>query len=218
MIRIHTLLLGLPKTLQDENGTWYSAIFRQSFAGPVQLEQRGLAGDQVADTRNHGSLNQAVCCHPLDHYAYWNAAFGLDTPERQLGPGSVGENWTLSGATEGDICVGDIYRVGSARVQVTAPRYPCMKQERKVGLPGFLNRTKETMRTGFYLRVLTPGTVQAGDELKLEERMYPEQTIYHLNACVHQTFDPAFAERSLAVPELAEGWKRIIQMKRNKEL
>jgi MOSC domain-containing protein YiiM len=64
--------------------------------------------------------------------------------------------------TEADVCVGDVFVVGSARVQVSGPRYPCAKQERKLGLPDFLRRTMATRRTGFYLRVLTPGTVQAG--------------------------------------------------------
>lgn len=218
MIRIHRIFIGQPQTRTDTHGTWTSAIFRSPVAGPVALTERGLAGDQVADTANHGSVYQAVCCHPLAHYAAWNADYGLTEPGTQLGPGSVGENWTLSDGTEVDVCVGDIFTVGSARVQVSAPRYPCTKQERKLGLPEFHRRTMATMRTGFYLRVLTPGMVQAGDAWVLEAHPHPELTIERINASVHRAFDPDFVRAAMTVPELAPGWKRIYQMKLNKEL
>jgi MOSC domain-containing protein YiiM len=217
MIRIHTLLIGQPQTLTDEQGTWRSAIFRTPVAEVVELRQRGLAGDQVADTDNHGSPDQAVCCHPLAHYAYWNTVYSLTTPDVALGPGSVGENWTLSGAVEEDLCVGDVFAVGSAQVQVSGPRYPCTKQERKVKLPAFHRRTIETLRTGWYLRVLTPGVVRAGDVWTLQERGYPDLTVHRINVCGHQTFDPVFAQRALDVPELAPVWKYIFRLKLTKQ-
>jgi MOSC domain-containing protein YiiM len=216
MIRIHTLLIGQPQLHTDARGTWRSAIYRTPLAGPVRLEVRGLDGDQVADTDHHGSLNQAVCCQPLAHYAAWNAEYGLTAPDQILGPGSVGENWTLTGVTERDVCIGDIYAVGTARVQVTAPRYPCTKQDRKLELPGFHRRVMETLRTGFYLRVLTPGVVQAGDAWTLEARPHPAITVEQVNANCHRDFDPAFAVELLALPELADGWKGIIRSKLNK--
>lgn len=210
MIHIHTLSIGQPQTITDASGTWRSAIFRQPVSGPVELGQRGLAGDQVADTEHHGAPGQAVCCHPLEHYAYWNSAYALSRPDRALGPGSVGENWTLSNLNEGTVCVGDIVKVGSAVVQVSGPRYPCAKQERKLGLPGFLKATVATLRTGFYLRVLQPGVVQAGDQWQLEERMHPDLTVEVVNRCAHHTPDRALVARMLAAEELGEAWKHIL--------
>ena len=209
MITIQAIFVGQPQTITDEKGTWKSSIFRSPVNGPIELGMRGLAGDQSTDTANHGTPDQAVCCHFLDHYAFWNEAYGLVAPDA-LGPGAVGENWTLAGADEHDICIGDVYDVGTARVQVTAPRYPCSKQERKLKLRGFLKRTMETLRTGFYLRVLQPGVVQPGDELRLVERPQPDLSVQAVNADMHHTSDPAFARRLLDTPELAAGWKRII--------
>jgi MOSC domain-containing protein YiiM len=222
MIRIHTQSVGQPQTIPSENGaiTWRSAIFREPVTGPVALGPRGLDGDQVADTENHGSPDQAVCCHPLEHYALWNDAYALTDPGAQLGPGGVGENWTVSGADEHTVCVGDVFKVGGGgvRVQVSAPRFPCAKQERRTGLPDFLRRTMETRRTGWYLRVLTPGTVAAGDALTLESRPQPELTVERVNAgMLVAPFDVDFAAFCLDVPELAEGWKQILRMKLNKE-
>jgi MOSC domain-containing protein YiiM len=211
-IRIHTHLVGRPRAITDEGGEWHSAIFREAVEGEIELGEHGLVGDQVADTKHHGSPDQAVCCHPLAHYDFWNEEYGL-APGDRIGPGGVGENWTLSGAMEPDVCIGDIFSVGTARVQVSQPRFPCWKQERKLGLPDFLRRTIETMRTGFYLRVLTPGTVQSGDALMLESRLYPELTVEAVNACIHRDVYPVVARRAIAAPELSPGWRDSMETK-----
>ena len=72
----------------------------------------------MADRKHHGSPDQAVCCQPIEHYDFWNDEY----PDAALGPASVGENWTISGGNEQTVCVGDVYQVGSARVQVSASR------------------------------------------------------------------------------------------------
>lgn len=218
MITIHTQLVGQPQTMTDKRGTWRSAIFRTPVTEPVYLQQRGLAGDQVADTKHHGSRDQAVCCQPLAHYDFWNSFYQLDSAETQLGPGSVGENWTLTNATEADVAVGDIFQVGEATVQVSAPRYPCAKQERKLKLPNFLNEVMATQRTGFYLRVLTPGMVQVGDALQLVERPNPIFTIQLINENTLGTPEAELVQQLLALPTLAEGWKQILAYKlKNRE-
>lgn len=213
MITIHTQLIGQPQTLTDKRGTWRSAIFRTPVAEPVYLQQRGLAGDQVADTKHHGSRDQAVCCHPLVHYDFWNSFYQLESAETRLGPGSVGENWTLSNATEADVAVGDIFQVGEAMVQVSAPRYPCAKQERKLKLPNFFKEVMAAQRTGFYLRVLTPGMVQVGDELKRMERPSPHFTIQLINQNTLGTPDVALVQQMLELPALSDGWKKILEHK-----
>lgn len=206
-MRIHTLSIGVPETREDARGTWRSAIHRQPVAGPVLLTASGHAGDQVADTRHHGSPDQAVCAHPLAHYAYWNAEYGTDS----FGPAVLGENWTLTDADEASVYVGDAYRVGQAVVQVSAPRVPCSTQERKVGFKGFLRRTTETRRTGWYLRVLQAGEVAAGDELLLLSRPARAVTVAQVNETWHGPLDRAFAEELLLAPELAEGWKVMLR-------
>lgn len=211
-MHIHRLLVSQPHMITDESGTWHSAIFRAPVDGPIELEQRGLVGDQVSNTTYHGSPDQAVCCHPLAHYDYWNRFYNLSTPEEKIGPGAVGENWTISNASEDELCVGDVFSVGSARVQVTGPRYPCNKQERKLKLDGFYRQTVATMRTGFYLRVLTPGIVQTGDALTLEQRPQPEVTVQRINVCVHQDFDPQEARLLMEIPEIGSYWRRILNI------
>jgi MOSC domain-containing protein YiiM len=213
MISIHSIFVGRPERIIDEAGAWESSIFRQAVFGPVELGSQGIEGDQVADRVNHGRPSQAVCVHPIEHYNYWNEQFRLETEGQQLGPGSVGENWTIEGGNESTVCVGDIYAIGSSEVQVSGPRGPCWKQERKLKLPGFLKRTIESLRTGFYLQVLQCGTVQPGDTWRLKSRPNAWLTLHAVNVCYYQTPVPEMVERILATPELAEGWKRMLGAK-----
>ena len=214
VIEIYSIFTGEPRTIIDERGEWRSSIFRTPVNGEVRVTARGLEGDRVADTKHHGTPDQAICCHPLQHYAFWNEVYGL-SGEDALGPGGVGENWTLGEVDESGICVGDVYTAGTALVQVSGPRVPCWKQERKLGLPGFHRRTLKTLRTGLYVRVLGEGTVQAGDEFRLEDRPNPGVTQQLINECAHRDFDQALARRLLEVPELAEGWKKILRSRRS---
>jgi MOSC domain-containing protein YiiM len=213
MISIHSIFVGRPERIKDELGTWESSIFRQAAFGPVELNPRGIVGDQVADIVNHGRPTQAVCVHPIEHYAYWNEQFNLEDTGQLLGPGSVGENWTIEGGNESTVCVGDIYSIGSSAVQVSGPRGPCWKQERKLKLPGFLKRTIESLRTGFYVQVAQCGTVRAGDEWSLKSRPNPWLTVQAVNVCYYQRPEPEMVERILQTPEVAEGWKRMFAKK-----
>ncbi len=211
MITIHTILIGQPKTISDETGVWQSSIFRQPVIGPVHLGLRGLEGDQVTDKKYHGSPSQAVCCHSLDHYHYWNSVYNTST----FGPGSIGENWTLTDADENEIYIGDIYAVGTAQVQVSGPRMPCSKQNRKLHLPDFQKRTRQILRTGFYLRVLAPGEVATGDAWQLQARPNPTASLSTVNACAYQTFEPGVAQQLINLPELAPAWVRFFKRKLN---
>jgi MOSC domain-containing protein YiiM len=213
MISIHSIFVGRPERIKDELGTWESSIFRRAVFGSVELSPLGIVGDKVTDTVNHGRSSQAVCVHPIEHYAYWNKQFNLGDADQRLGPGSVGENWTIEGGNERTVCVGDIYSIGSSEVQVSGPRGPCWKQERKLKLPGFLKRTIESLRTGFYLQVARRGTVRAGDGWHLKSRPNPWLTVHAVNVCYYQRPEPALVEQILQTPEIAEGWKKMFVKK-----
>lgn len=211
-ITIHSIYVGQPQTITDERGTWSSTIYRTLVDGPIELGPRSLAGDRVTDTEHHGQPGQAVCCHPIDYYHAWNAEYEIADSEKALGPGSLGENWTLRNADETEICVGDVYSVGSARIEVSGPRYPCFKQERKAGLPNFLARIKESLRTGFYLSVLVPGTVQAGDTWQFEARPCPDIPVRLINETIFQTQDSNTIQWLCDHPGLNTEWKEFLRI------
>jgi MOSC domain-containing protein YiiM len=215
MVSIEAIFVGEPQNITDEKGTWFSAIYRTKVEGPVELRETGLAGDRVADTKNHGRPGQAVCAHPITHYGFWNQAYDLKGTE-QLGPGSVGENWTISGGDEQTILCGDVYRVGTAIVQVSGPRGPCSKQERKLGLNGFLKRTIDSMRTGFYLKVLQSGIVNTGDSWGLQNRFDNAVSLDLVNQAAYRAFEPNLFDRVLRSEGLVQEWKDMLLAKINR--
>jgi MOSC domain-containing protein YiiM len=172
---------------------------------PLELGVEGLAGDQQANRRVHGGPDKAVCVYSADHVAWWRAQLETDA----WGPGAVGENFTVSGQTEVDVCLGDVYEVGTALVEVSQPRSPCQTLARRWARPDLPRRVVHSGRSGWYLRVRRPGVVEAGLPILLRERPHPEWTILRVNRVSYgQDADAEQAVRALAVlPALAEAWR-----------
>lgn len=189
-IRIDSIHVGQPRVVDGLQGEMTTSICRTRVSGPIQLNLRGLEGDAVGNREAHGWPNMAVCCHTLDDYRYWKRTLQLDLP-----PGWVGENWTLENARETEICLMDIYDVGGARVQVSKPRAPCQKQSWRVGRPDWIDHVIKALRTGFYLEVLSPGQVRAGDEWHLVERPLPDATVTAVNRCWYHEYDEDLARQ-----------------------
>ncbi len=210
--RIEAVFVGQPKTIQDEGGTWTSSIFRDRVFAPVSVSTHGLVGDKATQPY-HGGPGAAVCVHGLDHYLFWNAHLGMD-----LKPGGVGENLTVSNLTEDQVCVGDTVRLGTALLQLSAPRVPCANQARRIGRRDWIRLTIQENRTGFYLRVLEPGMLAQGDEWLLQERLNATGSISAINRCMYLDFDADFARTMTEMPGLEAWWKEQARQKlSNKE-
>lgn len=171
--------VGRPRTLIDPGDTdkkprrWRTSFFREPVEGPVDVGPRGLAGDEVADKKYHGSPDQALLFYAAAHYPLWRQELGLE----EMDAGGFGENLTVDGATEAEICLGDRLRVGTALLEVTSPRFPCWKIDRRWGRKGITARVAETGRCGWYVRVLEPGVLRRLDPLLLVERPAPGETV-----------------------------------------
>ena len=168
--RFHSPDVGLPEPLDHR---WHSAFFKKPVAGPVLLTTTNLVGDRQADPRVHGGPEMAVLAYSADHYPAWREELGIP----QMGPGGFAENFTISGHDELTVCIGDVYRVGEATVQVSQPRGPCYKISYRWKRPDLLKRCESSGRHGWYLRVLRPGLVEAGQAVKLTERPHPEWSV-----------------------------------------
>jgi MOSC domain-containing protein YiiM len=132
--------------------------------------------------------------------------------DRRLGPAAFGENFSTQGFTESAVCVGDVYGVGTAVVQVSQPRQPCFKLAARHGVKELALWVQETGLTGFYFRVLEEGEVAAGDEIALLERPAPEVSVAEANRVMHlDKQDVAGIERLLAVAELSANWRRTFE-------
>lgn len=177
--------------------------------GPVEIGPEGFIGDRQADRRVHGGQEKAIHLYPSEHYAHLAEHF----PEaaHALLPGSLGENLSTQGLTEADACVGDIFTLGSARLQVCQPRSPCWKIDSRFDVEGMAALIAETGLTGWYWRVLEPGRAESGDSLLLVERPRDGITLAAA-AGIWRTHRPLLAdlERISAAPGIATGWRRKI--------
>ena len=201
--RIVSLQVGLPRLMDPHGQPWTTATFKDPVSGKVALSWEGLDGDGHADLVNHGGVDKAVLVYSDDHAERWRREL---FPEG-LPPGAFGENFTVQGLTEASVCLGDVFQVGAARVQVSQPRQPCWKQARRYAMNDLVVRIVRTGRTGWYLRVLAEGLVEAGDVMTLLERPHPEWTIERANQVMHVAKTNRELSLELAdCPALAQSW------------
>lgn len=208
--KVVTIQVGLPRTLGREDAPdpmdrlWSTGFFKEPIQGPVWLGRTHLQGDGQADLENHGGPDKAVLAYSADHYPYWREQLAL--PE--LPYGAFGENLTVVGQAEAEVCIGDIYDFGEATVQVSQPRQPCWKLSRRWRIADLAVQVKTVGRTGWYFRVLQEGMVEPGMVLTLRDRPYPEWTVARANHIMHHDFKNWEAAAALAqCPLLSKNWQ-----------
>ena len=186
---------------------WTTGIFKDAVHGPVFVGSTNIEGDAQADRVNHGGRDKAVCAYAADHYPEWR----LRPELAAMAPGAFGENFTILGLTEDAVCIGDVWAVGGALVQVSQPRQPCWKLARKWGIREFVAQVVASGRTGWYFRVLQEGTVAAGTPMTLVERQEPSWTIRAANDVMHGR--PINRAASLLLGEVASlsvAWRETL--------
>lgn len=157
-MKILAVSVGQEREIGDGSAV-RSAIFKKPVEGKTMLRLRGLDGDVQTDADVHGGFERAVLVYSWDNYSIWRQELGRD----DLAYGEFGENFTVEGMVDGDVHIGDFYKVGDAVVEITHGRIPCHKLGIRFGDPGFPKVFLKSLRTGFFLRVLEEGIVGAGD-------------------------------------------------------
>ncbi len=204
-----------------------SGIDKRPVDRALALGPEGFEGDEQADRRVHGGPEKAVHHYAFEHYTAWRRDLaqplpGVSHPRTPVGylhkkelrallekPGAFGENISTEGMTEDGVAVGDIFRLGSALVQVSQGRQPCWKLSRRFGVADMARRVQDSGRTGWYYRVLEPGLVAPGDHIALVDRMAPDWTLRRLwRALYVERLNRAELEGIAALDLLAEGWRR----------
>jgi MOSC domain-containing protein YiiM len=201
---IKRLNIGLPKKESFYGTTIITGICKKPVTAPLQLTKHGFEGDGVGDLRHHGGSDKAVCVYSIDYYEFWEKILGRKMPDA-----AFGENLSVTDMKEDDVCIGDIYRAGTATVQVSQPRQPCSTLAARYGREDFVKLVVDSGRTGFYLRVLEAGIVRTGDSLSLVEQDSRHVSISFANRIFHKDRKKREGiEKVLAVPALSESWQR----------
>ncbi len=181
-----------------------SGIDKKVAPGPRRITRTGLEGDRQGDTRHHGGPEKALHHYPRDHYAAWRAD-GVEAD-----PPAFGENISTLGMTEADICIGDVYRLGTAVLQVSQGRQPCWRLNARFGRPDMAYLVQKSGRTGWYYRVIEEGRAEAGDSLRLEERPQPQWPLARIIDLLYtRTLDMEALQALADLPELALSWREL---------
>ncbi|MBK8914026.1 MAG: MOSC domain-containing protein [Phycisphaerales bacterium] len=167
MIRLVALHVGRPHVLLKRGRRYSTSFGRRPVEGRLQVTADGIDGDRVADNENHGGPDKAVCVYSREHYSWLAELLGRGGDADSVGPAAAGENFTTLGLLESQVCIGDVLSVGEAVLQVAQPRMPCFKFANRHDEPRLVDWIYETGHCGFYLRVLTAGSVGAGDEIRI---------------------------------------------------
>lgn len=202
-----TLFTGCVRLLPGSSRS--TGMYKRQVDGPIALGPEGFAGDQQADRQVHGGPEKAVHLYPADHYP--RLANRFPEAAAALVPGSLGENLSCPRLDEADIHLGDVFTLGAARLQLSQPRSPCWKIDSRFSCDGMAAFIAESGLTGWYFRVLQPGTVVPGDLLTLAERQ-PDSLSLAAAMTLWRAHRPPLAEleRLAAAPALAPGWRRKI--------
>lgn len=175
-IQITQLRTGKLKPFEDTDTL--TGIFKEDRSSAF-LSELGLENDEQGDTRNHGGPEKALHHYAADNYAWLKANLPSPASDRCL-PGAFGENLVSKGITERDVCVGDIFQLGGAVIEVSQPRQPCWRLNQRFGISDMSHRLQNSLRTGWYYRVLQPGQISVNDVLHLQERPSPEWTLHRI--------------------------------------
>jgi MOSC domain-containing protein YiiM len=200
---IETLSAGLPKKEILHGRTIVTGICKTPVTGPLRLGTTGFERDGVGEPRYHGGPDKAVCVYSRDHYAYWETLLGIVLPAA-----AFGENLTVSGLREEEVCVGDIFQLGTAVVQISQPRQPCATLAARLGRDDMVQLVKDSGHSGFYFRVLEEGMVEKGNELVPRGKDARGVSVFFANRIrYHERSNRAGIEKVLAVPALSESWQ-----------
>ncbi|QEL19125.1 MOSC domain-containing protein [Limnoglobus roseus] len=199
---------GQPGAVDPMDRPWATAFFKERVDGPVEVGWETLAGDGVSDLENHGGPDKAILAYSADHYPNWQDQLNLPA----LPFGAFGENFTIRGLSESTVCIGDQWRIGPCRFEVSQPRQPCWKLARRWRIKELPALVVSSGRSGWYLRILQAGTLTAGMNPSLEHRPNPDWSVQRANRVFYQLKNDAEANRELlSVSELSISWKELLR-------
>jgi MOSC domain-containing protein YiiM len=201
--KVLSVNVGLPRTVNYRGTQVITAIWKEPIEGRIGVRGINLAGDGQADRSVHGGVDKAVYAYAREDYAWWESEL-----DRSLLPGTFGENLTLAGLDPSTALIGERWALGSVVLEVSEPRFPCVKLGVRMDDPYFLKRFAAARRTGTYLRIVSEGSIGAGDEIEVVERPSHDVTIGQFAEAY--LGDRSQLSRLLAADRLSDHWRSWI--------
>lgn len=206
--RLTSVNVGMPRDIPWRGKLVHTGIWKESVAGRRRVTRLNVAGDGQGDLAGHGGEHRAVFVYQTGSYLYWADRLG----RHDLVPGQFGENFTVDGLTDDDVCIGDRYRIGSCLFEVTQPRVTCYRVGIRLDNPQMAALLTSSGRPGFYFRVLEEGEVGPGDAIELISRDPQRMTVSTINALLYSSSHPQEQLASaLRIAALSPGWRRSFE-------
>ena len=202
--RLLSVNVGVPRDVDWSGRTVHTGIWKDSVDGRRMVRRLNVDGDGQGDRQGHGGVNRAVFVYQIESYHYWEQVLGRD----DFTYGQFGENFTVEGLADDDVCIGDRYRIGSALFEVSQPRVTCYRVGIRMDEPRMPSLLVAHRRPGFYLRVIEEGEVGAGDAIALVERGPEAMTVAAVDGLLYlPNHERADLVRALRIPALSVGWQ-----------
>ncbi len=208
MAHLLSVNVGLPRDVAWQGRTVHTGIWKAPIKGPRRVRRLNIDGDGQGDTAGHGGENRAVFVYQDDSYRYWQKHLGRSN----LVHGQFGENFTVEGLADTEVCIGDRYRIGSALFEVTQPRVTCYRVGIRMEEPDMAALLVKHGRPGFYFRVIEEGDVEAGDDITQVAGGPERMSVFEINALLYLPPHPRDRlERALRIPALSRGWRHSFE-------
>ena len=198
-MKLLSVCVGVPREVVWKGKPVMTGIFKQPVDGRVMMRSLNLDGDRQADLTVHGGVEKTIYAYPMEHYAYWQK----ELPDEDLPWGAFGENLTIEGLSETTVNIGDRFRIGTAEVMVTQPRFPCFKLNLKFGRDDMAKRFLDSRLSGIYFSVVQEGEVGAGDAIELVSRDENNVTVADIVQIYVRDASQDLIHRAIQVPALA---------------
>jgi ferredoxin-NADP reductase/MOSC domain-containing protein YiiM len=200
--------VGMPQNLAWQGRTVFTSVWKHPVRGPRMARRLNIDGDGQGDLAGHGGEHRAVFVYQIDSYHYWQRQLGRE----DFTYGQFGENFTIEGLSDQEVCIGDRYRIGQGLFEVTQPRVTCYRVGIRMKEPRMAALLVAHGRPGFYFRVVDEGEVEAGDEI-VQVAAGPERmSVFEINALLYMPGHPrSQLERALRIPALSGGWRASFQ-------
>ncbi len=205
MSRLVSVNVGMPKNVRWRDKTIYTGIGKTPVEGPVMVRRLNIDGDGQGDRAGHGGEQRAVMVYQVESYDFWKTYLGRD----DLEPGHFGENFTITGLADDEVCIGDRFRIGEAEFEVTQPRVTCFRVGMRTNESRMPNLLVSQRRPGFYFRVISEGVVRAGDNIVRTRRGRHQLSVADVDALLYlPNRNNEQLRKAVDVPALSPGWQQ----------
>ncbi|MGA2551389.1 MAG: MOSC and FAD-binding oxidoreductase domain-containing protein [Burkholderiaceae bacterium] len=204
MARLLSVNVGLPRDIEWRGKVVHTGIWKESVPDRRRVTRLNVQGDGQGDLAGHGGEQRAVFVYQIDSYRYWQEQLG----RHDFVHGQFGENFTIEGLPDDEVCIGDCYRIGTALFQITQPRVTCYRVGIRMDEPQMAALLTSSGRPGFYFRVIEEGEVGAGDSILLVSKEVQRMSVAEVNALLYSSHHPRDQlERALQIAALSAGWR-----------